>query len=357
MGQQSVDVLVVGLGPAGGSAALAAASAGLKVAAVERRKEIGVPVQCAELIPLPLAPYAQTEGVIRQRIRTMVSHLPSGNAEETASQGLMVDRAAFDRALATQAREKGAVVHTACRLVGLDAARSTAVVSTSHGTLEFHYRLLIAADGPHSSVARMLGLPQLETVRARQYTVSLNRPNEKIEVWLSPDYPGGYAWLFPRGGEANLGLGLCRNSAADPKQLLDSLHHRLVGEGRVGESILRRTGGAIPVSGPRHSLVSGNVLFAGDAAGLTHPITGAGIFAAVASGKRAGQAAVAWLRDADSYALAEYEQDIQDQFGDSLQRALARRAGLGPYWRTPGASEDGIHRRGWVAFPEYFAED
>ena len=77
--KEKVDVLVVGLGPAGGAEALAAAQAGLRVAAVERRKEIGVPVQCAEFIPLPLARYAVPEGVLQQRIQGMVSHLPSGS--------------------------------------------------------------------------------------------------------------------------------------------------------------------------------------------------------------------------------------------------------------------------------------
>ena len=52
---QSVDVLVIGLGPAGSAAAIAAASAGLSVLAIERKQQIGVPVQCAEYIPLPIA--------------------------------------------------------------------------------------------------------------------------------------------------------------------------------------------------------------------------------------------------------------------------------------------------------------
>lgn len=83
--RQQVNVLIVGLGPAGGAAALAAAQAGLRVAAVERKKEIGVPVQCAEFIPLPLARHAQAEGVLQQRIQGMVSHLPSGHVDKSGS--------------------------------------------------------------------------------------------------------------------------------------------------------------------------------------------------------------------------------------------------------------------------------
>jgi len=405
--RQQVDVLVVGLGPAGGSAALAAAQAGLRVAAVERKKEIGMPVQCAEFIPLPLARHAQAEGVLQQHIQGMNSHLPSGHVDKSVSPGLMVDRAAFDQALARQAEQSGARLHLNSRLIELDGANSAAVVATPQGRIRFDYRVLVAADGPYSFVARSLGLPRLDVVHARQCTVPLLEadklsPSPQLsptrgegdslplaydsarasgrsgsesscgdggglgrggrlkatctEIWLSPEYSGGYAWLFPRGGVANLGLGVDKRFAANPKALLDVLHRRLVSEGWVGETILRRTGGAIPVGGLRSSLVEGNVLFVGDAAGLTHPITGAGIAAAVASGERAGQAAAAWLLQQDGDALAAFEEDIRDQFGASLKRAAARRAWLGQYWGTPAAGEDRIHRRGWVAFPEYFDE-
>lgn len=349
-----VDVLVVGLGPAGGAAALAAAQGGLRVAAVERRKEVGVPVQCAEFIPLPLARHAMPEGVTRQRIRGMVSRLPSGAVDSSASSGLMVDRAAFDRALARQAEASGARLYLDSRLAKLDGAGSSAVAATPQGGIRFDYRLLVAADGPHSCVARSLGLPRQETVYARQYAVPLLAPGEETEIWLSPDYPGGYAWLFPRGEVANLGLGVDKRFGADPKALLDALHGKLADQGRVGKAILRRTGGAIPVGGLRRNLAAGNVLFVGDAAGLTHPITGAGIAAAVASGERAGQAAAAWLLKRNENALMDFEEDIRDRFGASLERAVARRAWLKQYWGTPAAGEDWAHRRGWVAFPEYF---
>lgn len=355
-GRQKVDVLVVGLGPAGGAAALAAAQAGLRVAAVERRKEIGVPVQCAEFIPLPLARYAVPEGVLQQRIQGMVSTLPSGRMEKGDTPGLMIDRAAFDKSLARRAEQSGARLYLNSRLVGLDSAGSSAVVVTPQGEIGFDYRLLVAADGPYSFVARSLGLPQQETVHTRQYTLPLLEASEEAEVFLSPDYPGGYAWLFPKGGEANLGLGVDKHYGADPKILLDELHRKLVVEGRVGEFILHRTGGAIPVGGLRRNLVVDNLLFVGDAAGLTHPITGAGIAAAVLSGDLAGKAAAARLIGRDENALTDFENTIHDQFDTSLQRALERRAWLGKYWGTPAASDDRIQRRGWVAFSEYYKE-
>ena len=349
------DVLVIGLGPAGGAAASAAARAGLKVMAVERKKEIGVPVQCAEFIPLPMGKYAMSDGVLLQRIAGMKSVLPSGQVEETEFPGLMIDRAAFDQALAGAAATAGAQLYLDSRLLRLDVASSRAWIKTPQGELEITYQVLIAADGPHSLVAELLGLAPLEIVHTRQYTVPLTHAYADTDIWLSDQFPGGYGWLFPKGRFANLGLGADKHFAAELKAPLDALHQQLIAENRVGAEIAYRTGGAIPVGGMRKRLVIGNILFTGDAAGLTHPITGGGISAAVVSGEQAGQAAAALLLDSDPNALADFEEELRDQYETTLSRAAERRQWLNRFWHSDSAQHDAMHRKGWIAFPEYFA--
>jgi len=349
------DVLVVGLGPAGAAAAAVAAAHGLSVIAVDKKRTVGVPVQCAEFIPLPLARHAQAAGVLAQRVDAMRSILPSGVCAAAPFRGLMIDRAAFDSALAETAALAGAALRLDVRLVALDAARGCATVRSRAGAaMTIAFRVLIAADGPLSMVARALKLPALGTVDTRQYSVRLIRRHDETDVWLSDRYPGGYAWLFPKGDVANLGIGVDKRYATDLKAPLDTLHAQLVREGRIGREILSRTGGPIPVGGMREQLVAGSVVFVGDAAGLTHPITGAGIAAAVVSGERAGEAAQALIARGDTAALRDYEEDIRDQFAESTERALARRRELSRAWNTKRAREDAVQRRGWIAFPEYF---
>lgn len=351
----TADVLVIGLGPAGGAAATVAAQAGLAVIGVDKKMQIGIPVQCAGFVPLPLGKYAQADGVLLQRIEGMKSFLPSGAAAHTDFSGLMVDRAAFDQALAKQAQQAGAEIFLHSRLAGLDAKKCVAKIRTPMGAVEVHYQVLIAADGPHSFVAHSLGLSPLETVNTRQYTVPLRRPYADTDIWLSDAYPGGYAWLFPKGALANLGLGADKRCAADLKTPLDALHRQLAQDGLVGQEISYRTGGAIPVGGLREQLTVGNIMFTGDAAGLAHPITGAGIFAAVVSGERAGQAAAALLRDNDATALADFEQDLRDQFEATLNRAVERRRWLNRCRHGLQTNADAVQRKGWIAFPEYFS--
>ncbi len=347
------DVLVIGLGPAGAAAAAAAARAGLDVVAVDRRETVGVPVQCAEFIPLPLGSYAQAPGVLVQRIAGMTSVLPSGVAHRADFPGLMIDRARFDQALADGARDAGAEILMRTALIGLDAGSKQATLRDPHGPLTIDYRVLVAADGPHSRTAAVLGLPRLASVCTRQYTVPLRHAHADTDIWLAPEYPGGYAWLFPKGASANLGLGMDARLEGDMRTPLDRLHAGLVAAGRVGPEILARTGGPIPVGGLRARLVERDVVFAGDAAGLTHPISGAGIAAAVISGERAGAAAGAWCAG-DANAWRDYEEEIRDRFEASLARGVRRRRSLARFWSTAAARSDRFHRRGWIAFREYF---
>lgn len=352
----AVDVLVIGLGPGGASAAMKAATAGLRVLGIERNRRIGEPVQCAEFIPTPMGKYAKAEGVLEQKITGMKTILPSGAVEESEFPGLMIHRDKFDQAIAEQARQAGAELREATRIIALDAEAHIATIKKESSEEQIHYRVLIAADGPHSPVAEMLGLSPLAIVHTRQYTVPLLVPYEDTDIWVSDEFPGGYGWLFPKGQIANVGLGIDKRFDDDLKAPLDTLHAQLVEQGVVGKEILGRTGGAIPVGGLRKHLVEGDVMFVGDAAGLTHPITGAGISAAVVSGERAGQAAAEYLLNGDDDALADFEEDVRDQFEATLQRAVKRRAFLNEHWRTPAANDDDTMRRGWIAFEEYFAD-
>lgn len=352
---QDIDLLVVGLGPGGGSAALEAARGGVKVLGIEKNRRIGEPVQCAEFIPTPLGGHARAPGVRVQTITGMKSTLPSGTVVATDFPGLMVDRARFDQAIARRAEQAGAGLWTEARLCRLDPRRRVAVIRRRDQEQQIRYRLLIAADGPHSTTAALLGLPALEVVQTRQYTVPLRVPYRDTDIWLSDEFPGGYGWLFPKGEVANLGIGADRRFEPDLKTPLDRLHAQLARTGVVGAEILSRTGGAIPVGGLRERLVEDGVMFVGDAAGLTHPISGAGIAAAVVSGERAGRAAAEFLAGGED-ALADFEEDVRDQFQATLERALQHRARLQQCWRTPLAHDDGVMRRGWIAFQEYFAE-
>ena len=350
----AVDVLVVGMGPAGARAAATAAAAGCRVLAVDRRPAPGEPVQCAGFVPRPLAGYVP-EGALCQRVHRMETVLPSGRVETTPFEGLMVDRAAFDRGLLECSAAAGAVLRSGTALTGLEPERREARLEGGGGEERVGYRVLVAADGPRSGVRRALGRSRLPALAACQITVALAAPSEATRVWLGPQAPGGYGWLFPRGGIAYLGAGVDRRYGVSPKAAVAALHARLHAAGTVGGEVLARTGGAVPAGGAAE-LATQDVLFAGDAAGLTHPVSGAGIAAAVASGEAAGRAAAAFVAG-EAGAPAAYAEQMHELFGPGLSRAVDRRVEMAPAWAGTGPEADAAARRGWIAFPEHYREE
>jgi len=353
--RERVDVVVIGLGPAGACAAAEAARRGHDVIAVDRRREPGRPVQCAEFVPALIGVEARVlSAAVRQPIRAMMTYVErdAPDAKEDCS-GHMLDRAAFDAALVAAAGQAGArcLFGTAVRSITREGC-----AELSDGQ-SLQAAVIIGADGPRSIVGRRIGEVNRHLVETRQITVALKQPHEATDIFLSADIPGGYGWLFPKGEVAHIGAGVDPRHKARLKSIVAVLHAALVGSGRVGSEIRGLTGGAIPVGGllkPRGMLAGTLALLAGDAAGLTNPVTGAGIAAAVHSGRLAGEAAAAWLhgdRDAD----VAFEEELSSVFQSSLERAVERRRELAVRSRGGALSDPAALRRGWIAYPEYWA--
>jgi geranylgeranyl reductase family protein len=349
------DVLVVGLGPAGASAARTAARAGLNVIALDRKRRAGEPVQCAEFVPQLLSPTIEAVAATGcQRIDAMQTFVEHDAPDWQGNfPGVMVDRAAFDAHLVDAARAAGAGCHFGRAVATIDP---DGIVHSDDGRT-FRATVLVGADGPRSRVGRVLGQVNHELVAARQVTVPLLQVHGATDIFLSAGYPGGYAWLFPRGDVANLGIGVSAAARECLKPALERLRAELIGEGRIGDSIISATGGTIPVGGmlkPHGRIGNCAALLCGDAAGLTNPVTGAGISAAVLSGIAAGEAAAA-LCASDGDACEEYAEDLEDLFGAAIARAVKRRRAVLAQYQGGNAPSADTLRGGWIAYPEYWA--
>jgi len=352
---ETPDVLVVGLGPAGSRAAATAAAAGLSVVALERRQTAGSPVQCAEFVPgLIEHDVSGVRAVTEQKIARMLTFVGKQRPEVTDHfQGLMIDRAAFDRMLAQEAAINGAECRYGEIVWSVDG---DGTVHTS-ADARLRPRVLIGADGPRSQVGAAIGRVNRDLVDTRQVTVPLVLPHDATDIFLSADYYGGYGWLFPKGAVANVGLGVAFAARLQLKSLLAALCQRLADERRIGTRAFALTGGTIPVGGRLRSvgrLGRTAVLLAGDAAGLTNPVTGAGIASAVQSGALAGRAAADFLGDCAA-ALDDYEAELADIFDAALNRALRRRCDLLARYADGGRPDARALTEAWIASPQYWA--
>jgi digeranylgeranylglycerophospholipid reductase len=355
MGIETPDIVVVGLGPAGSRAAAIAASAGYRVIAVERRQAAGCPVQCAEFVPSMIerdVPRLRT--VTRQAIARMLTFAEEGSAHETPDfRGWMIDRAAFDRMLAVMAADAGADCRYGSSVIAVDGDGTLHM--SDGGTLR--PRVVIGCDGPRSKLGAAIGRINRTLVETRQITVPLVMPHDATDIFLRADYRGGYGWLFPKGAVANVGLGVAAEDRDHLKPLLAALFEQLSASRRVGTRAFALTGGAIPVGGrlrPVGHLGRVQVLLAGDAAGLTNPVTGAGIASAVQSGTFAGQAVVDWL-GGRLKALEDYQEELADIFDPALERALRRRRQVLEYYERGGRPDARALADGWIGSPAYWA--
>jgi len=194
---ERVDLLVVGAGPGGSTAARVAATEGLRVLLVEQRPRVGLPVQCAEYVPAQIVSYVPLpERCIAQRIRTLRTHLPDGEVVETPSAGYVLDRALFDKALAVAACRAGASLWTGAR--ALRRTERGVLVRRGGQTIEVECRVVIGADGPRSTVGRWIGQVNSEFIDARQVEVVL--PAAPYLALTPSPAPAPVAQLWERGG-------------------------------------------------------------------------------------------------------------------------------------------------------------
>lgn len=366
MVREAPDVLVIGLGPAGSRAAEAAAESKLHVVALEKRAASGTPVQCAEFVPSMIERDVPKVGdVTEQMIARMLTFIEDDEKPRITPEfrGRMIDRAGFDAMLADNAATAGADCRHGIKVLKIDP---DGTVHCNGGNI-FKPKVLIGADGPRSRVGAAIGSVNRDLVETRQVTVPLVLPHKATDIFLSADYRGGYGWLFPKGAVANVGLGISVDGALPDdkstrrglKEMLMGLLQRLATERRIGTNGWALTGGAIPVGGRLKSvgkLGDTAVFLAGDATGLTNPVTGAGIASAVQSGTMAGRAAIEVVREREG-ALEDYEEELGDIFDAALNRALKRRHEVLACYADGGHPDRGALEHGWIGSPRYWRPD
>lgn len=285
------DVIVVGAGPAGLTVARYCAAYGLDVVVIERKESLGSVVRCGEYLAsneeiLEMFPRAydleelhrSVEGCVRREFDTFSIHSPKGRRYIVPFKGMTIDRPEFERNLAAAAERKGAeiLLDTHARSV------SGEEVVTSKGAVRG--RIVVGADGPSSRVARGVGLPRPAQLYRAVTTFVGGRIPEDAALYFGRLSPGAYAWIFPKNGTANAGLGVWERFDGS---LSDLLRSWLRGMGVTWQAI---RGKLVPATGPVSPTQRRNVLIVGDAAGHVIPTTGGGVQTAMICAREAAKA-------------------------------------------------------------------
>lgn len=312
------DTVVVGAGPAGSMAASALAKAGFSVLMLEKHREIGVPLCCAEAVSLKsLRLFMEPDhSWVAAHINGATLFSPDGTEVTVPwpGVGVVLERKIFDRYLGQRAAQAGAKVQVNSEATGLVWEGDMVVgvmVEASGKRTTIACSLVIGADGMESLIGSWAGLDtrlgpgQLHSC-AQHLMAGVDGPVDRVCFWVGNQVaPGGYAWIFPKGaGRANVGLGIVGSRAMDtkPSVYLNRFIERYLPQAVPIESMV----GGTPALGDGHPMVKSNVLLAGDAARLTDSLSGAGIAVAMASGDLAGRLGAEYLKTGDRKILEAY---------------------------------------------------
>jgi digeranylgeranylglycerophospholipid reductase len=342
----SYDVIVVGAGPAGSTAAMYAARNGASVLLLDKKKEIGNPIQCAGFIPdaseiqalLPAAELPDSlktypDSCILQRIKTQRIFPPNCSVKEFAVRGTVLDRRRYDQFLAEQAAKAGAELMIKTRVAKIEG---TAVETSGiFGKHKIKAKAIIGADGPNSLVARSKGLTfkpgEKEISAALEYQVrNVDIDPDALEMYFGNDFvPGGYAWIFPEGKDrANVGVGIRRGMAEKGTSVKEYLNrfmqnHPLASQKLKNGVVMNVIAGILPVNGAPERTATADSLVVGDAAGQIIATNGGGIPPAMIAGKVAGETAAEFV--AGRCRLEEYDRLWRAQIGNAIETSVQAR--------------------------------
>ena len=302
------DAIVIGAGPAGSMAAYEIADAGFAVLLLEKHKQVGLPLCCAEAVSRPaleriIIPRREWISADFNRIRLVA---PDGEEMTLfhADAGYILDRTAFDSGLADRAVQAGSQLE--CEAIGLELLRdgenfrAIKVIGPDTRTVEVSARIFIAADGVESRIARLAGLDNVISIREAEALLQYRVQDVEIEPNTVEFHvgneiaPGSYVWVFPKSAtSANVGVGVEIESHKGSEAAV--YLKRFIEKRFPGAAIVESMCGLVPKYQGKKMFRLANLLVVGDAARAVDSLSGAGIVSGMLSGKYAGLAAVEYL--------------------------------------------------------------
>ncbi|MGD0700016.1 MAG: geranylgeranyl reductase family protein [Trebonia sp.] len=350
------DVAVVGGGPAGLAAASASAAAGARTVLLERAEHPRYKTCGGGLLGVSRAAVAgQLTLPVRDEISSATFTL-RGGSEFTRSNAepllTMVVRDEFDAALLGRAEESGVAVRQRAQVRAVDQADGHATARLADGTA-VTATVIIGADGSSGVTARHVGADFAQVDLGLELEIGV--PEAVGRRWSGRvlldwgEIPGSYGWVFPKGDRLTVGVIAARGQGGATKGYL----HEFVGRlGLAGYETVRDSGHLTRCRTDQSPLRRGQVIVAGDAAGLLEPWTREGISFALRSGALAGEHAAKAATGGDPAAT----QSALDGYVAAVNATLVpdMRAGrmlLSAFTRHAGTFHKGLSTaKGWGAF-------
>ena len=324
------DVIVVGAGPIGSYVAYKLANMGHEVAVLERKEILGQPVCCTGIISQECVnSFDIDDSVILRWVNNARIFPPSGKWLRLLREGLqmcIVDRAAFDMAMATRAQGKGVeyVLSSPVKNIRVGNDRVKIEAARQGERFSFEARVVVIATGFGSKFAERLGLGKVgDFVVGAQAEIETKEVDE-IEIYFGQKFaPGFFAWLVPTSASrALVGLAVRRS----PRLYFRKLMSSLLAEGKIVSTEVRPRYRGMPLK-PLAKTYSDRLVVVGGAAGQVKPTTGGGIYYGLLCADIAANNLHRALEtdDLSAKSLANYEQGWKSKLGRELEIGYSAR--------------------------------
>jgi geranylgeranyl reductase family protein len=326
-----VDVVVIGGGPGGMAAARTLAHKGWSVTVLEEHDTIGMPVHCTGVLAEDVARTMNLPpGAILNPLATVRFVAPAGHAFEyttDTTEAVVIDRAAFDAALAGRAELAGATIMRGQRVTAVEPAAGSVQITLGSGD-RLTARAAVLACGANYTFQRRLGLGMPSTFLQSAQMELPAATLGPVEVHFGSDVaPKGFAWAVPvqrsSGSFARVGVMAEGDANACFARMLARVRDRWGIAVPAAAQPRRRM---LPLGSLRRTYAD-RVLAVGDAAGLVKPTTGGGIYYSVVSGEIAGDVLSSRLAvdDLSASGLKQYERLWRSRFQSEFNAQLALR--------------------------------
>ncbi len=324
----SFDVLVIGAGPAGSTAAERLAACGLDVGLLEEHPVVGEPVDCTGVVGVEaFVGFDLPQRIVVGSFDAVTIHSPAGipaTYRATEPLAYIVDRAELDRTLAARAREAGATLLLSTQAVDVDRnARGVDVTCRCLGDemRRLSARMVIVAAGPRFAFHERLGLATSSVLWRSAHAELSGDGLPHAQVYLGRDVaPGAFGWAVPvkRSGIPHVRVGV--NSHSDAPRYLRKLCDENFPHLMPNDGSFQYRSWVVPVV-PLSRTYGDRILAVGDAAGQVKPTSGGGIYYGMLSAREAAET----VRDAfkrgtlNGEALSDYEKRWRARLGLDLK--------------------------------------
>lgn len=364
------DVVVVGAGPAGATAAAFLADSGLRVALLDKHSFPRDKV-CGDAVSGKSVDVLRRLGLV-ERLQAsdqvgswgVTFSAPAGHEvaipftkvmDAPVAPGFVCARTVFDELIVRRAVEAGAELFEGIEaedLIRTEDGRIAGIRATSGGSedakaSEFRAPLVIGADGAYSVVARSLGMTQLDEdhycagLRVYYEGVTGFHPKNHVELHFVDEAIPGYFWIFPMaGGRANVGVGMLSSVVKRKGVRLRPLLDSLIGNPRFRDRFAEASrispvrGWGLPMGSKLRPLSGDGWMLVGDAGSMIDPFTGEGIGNAMVAGELAARTAIEATASGsfDQRTLSAYDRSLRSYLSGELRLSHAMQRLLNWKW-------------------------